>query len=160
MPLYNVHPLFITTKYRKKPSNTLYDPGIEPKTPCPAIALATTRRTRQSMNLKAKWYLSPTHSKYIHTVQQRNIPHCCTYIIARNLVRDPSGDRVDSCAIIQISCACALSLATDLAALWNIWLQAVSGACALSDHMSRVACRATFLTTRRLSSGLRVRWFL
>ncbi|KAF9813770.1 hypothetical protein SFRURICE_007925 [Spodoptera frugiperda] len=32
----------------KKPSNTLSDPGIEPDTLCPAVALATTRPTRQS----------------------------------------------------------------------------------------------------------------
>ncbi|KAF9813618.1 hypothetical protein SFRURICE_014996 [Spodoptera frugiperda] len=35
------------SKIRKKPSNTLHDPGIKPETPCPVVALATTRLTRQ-----------------------------------------------------------------------------------------------------------------
>uniref|UniRef100_A0A2H1W483 SFRICE_030268 n=1 Tax=Spodoptera frugiperda TaxID=7108 RepID=A0A2H1W483_SPOFR len=44
MPMYNVYPLF--TIY--VPGNTLPDPAIEPETPSPTVALATTRPTRQT----------------------------------------------------------------------------------------------------------------
>ncbi|KAF9811047.1 hypothetical protein SFRURICE_011844 [Spodoptera frugiperda] len=36
-------------KNRKIPSNTLLNSGIEPKTHCPTVAIATTRPTRQSI---------------------------------------------------------------------------------------------------------------
>uniref|UniRef100_A0A2H1V182 SFRICE_027306 n=1 Tax=Spodoptera frugiperda TaxID=7108 RepID=A0A2H1V182_SPOFR len=49
MPLYNVHPLFticvlspiLRATTEKHPSNSLPDPGMEPETPCSAVALTT-----------------------------------------------------------------------------------------------------------------------
>uniref|UniRef100_A0A2H1VGG3 SFRICE_013438 n=1 Tax=Spodoptera frugiperda TaxID=7108 RepID=A0A2H1VGG3_SPOFR len=69
-PVYNVHPLLIIyvispahplfqgdsvllirkfRKTEKKHRNTLSDPGIEPLSPCPVVALATTRPTNQRL---------------------------------------------------------------------------------------------------------------
>ncbi|KAF9794127.1 hypothetical protein SFRURICE_009504 [Spodoptera frugiperda] len=107
MPLYNVHPLFTicvlssilrdTTaknqKIRKNPSNTLPDQGIEPEIPCSAVAVATTRPTRQSnvfINIQVHIYITlEPESNPLHVSRQpsrlpvtcRNLHLCLPCII-------------------------------------------------------------------------------
>ncbi|KAF9801478.1 hypothetical protein SFRURICE_013258 [Spodoptera frugiperda] len=58
-------------KTEKKPSNTLPDPGIEPETPRPAVALATTRPTRQSTHNPKSQTPRPVHeSNPLHVAWQ------------------------------------------------------------------------------------------
>ncbi|KAF9796787.1 hypothetical protein SFRURICE_016671 [Spodoptera frugiperda] len=46
-------------KTGKSPVNTLLNPGIEPDTFCPAVAFATTRPTRQFLNMNYIRHIIP-----------------------------------------------------------------------------------------------------
>ncbi|KAF9794223.1 hypothetical protein SFRURICE_009600, partial [Spodoptera frugiperda] len=60
-------------KSEKKPSITLPDPAIKPETTCLAVALATTRPTRQSSNfLLCRGCVYNDTISHIHDTQTRN----------------------------------------------------------------------------------------
>ncbi|KAF9813657.1 hypothetical protein SFRURICE_010688 [Spodoptera frugiperda] len=44
--VWNLNSVLLLRHFRKKPSNTLLDAGIEPETPCPTVTLTTIRPTR------------------------------------------------------------------------------------------------------------------